>query len=231
MRKRATLVLLALVLWVGVGLCEKGRLAGWIVKVEGVVTVKRAGEFKGKRVTENGTELFVGDVIRTKRGSRAFIKFVDGTKVVLEERSVLVVEDLKQVSSDRGRIYFRIRKGVKGRKARISNILIGVKGTEFAVDVREKGTSVFVNEGVVEVENLEGEFKRYMKRHEEEFERFRKEREEEFERYRRELEKEFYAFVKSFELYAGKAVSIVGNEVRDIEIPKEVLEGFKLLDF
>jgi len=204
---------------------------GWIVKFEGQVKVKRQNIFKSFKVTENNFELFVGDCIRTKRNSRAFIRFIDDNKVVLDEKSILFIEGYKQISPQKGRVYFKIRKGVKGVKIRVSNILIGVKGTEFAVDLTQEGTSVFVNEGKIELENISGEFKRYLQKEQNDFEKFMQKQKKDFEKYKEKIAKEFFEFVKSFELESGAAVSIVNNEVKEIAIPEEIKEGFKLLEF
>jgi hypothetical protein len=44
------------------------------------------------------------------------------------------------------------------------------------------------------------------------------------------MNKEFKEFVKQFELGAGKAVTITGNEVKDIEFSADIDEEFKLFN-
>ena len=205
------------------------NLVGYILKFTGKVYIKKENSIKPVKVQKLNTPIFVRDCIKTKSHSKAFIKFVDGSKVILEEKTTLCVENYKTNKLGKGKVFFKIRKGVKGRKLIVSNILIGAKGTKFAV-VSQDQNIIAVKEGEIEVKNLTGEFKKFEKGWLQEFENFKKQRLSEFEQYKTRLKREFYKFVKSFCLKSGEAVVITGNQVKYTKISPEIEKGFKELD-
>ncbi|NPA40402.1 MAG: FecR domain-containing protein [Thermodesulfobacteria bacterium] len=219
-------------------LAQNQTAVGEVTKYKGRVVVKRKGEIRPFRVRKEHFKLFVGDCIKTKTNSKALILFIDGTKVLLDQKSVLCIQDYEKTGLKTGKVFFKVKKGIKGRRLVVSNILIGVKGTLFGVGFENStGLVVEVKEGRVCVENLKGEFKKYEKKLKASFEEFKKQREigvkklnKEFEAYKKKVEKEFYEFVKKFELKPGETVSIINNEVKYIKPPKEFEEGFKLLE-
>ncbi len=207
---------------------QNNLVIGKIVKFEGKVYVKGIKDIKPHRIKKE-VSLKVGDCIKTKMKSRAFIKFIDGCKVVLDENSILCIQSYKKDKLKKGRVFYKIRKGVKGKRLAVSNILIGVKGTKFAVNFN--GTCLIaVKEGTICVENLKGQFKKYKKKVIQEFESFKKKHIKEFKKYKERMQKEFYEYVKKFKLGSGEAVSIKGNEVISVKIPEEMEKGFSLLD-
>jgi len=217
---------------------ESLKSVGEVVKYKGKVVVKKKNKIKPVRIKKVHFKLYVGDCVKTKSHSKALILFVDGTKVLLDQRSVLCIQGYEKTGLKSGRVFFKVKKGIKGRKLAVSNILIGVKGTLFGVGFNNTtGLIVEVKEGKVCVENLKGEFKKYEKGIKAKFEEFQKQRAKEFkefnkkfEEYKKRVEKEFYEFVKRFELKPGETVSIVNNEVKYIKPPKDFEEGFKLLE-
>lgn len=213
--------------------------AGEVVEKQGRVRLYKDGSPLGKLIEKLPEPLYVKDILKTDYSSMAFVKLLGVDKLVLMEDSVLYIEGIDKVGLEGGRAVFQIRKRdeSQGLKVKVRSVIIGVKGTKFFVSVEGDKIGVYLREGLLSVRNEVGEFIRYRKREEEEFERLKKEAEEGmrkekegFERWKRETEAEFKEFVKEFELRPGKAVMIVGNEVRDIEIPPDVEERFKLLD-
>ncbi|WP_457623267.1 FecR domain-containing protein [Persephonella sp.] len=206
--------------------------AGKIVKFEGKVKVFRESSVRGINVDGSNFPLFVKDIIKTKSRSMAFIKFIDDSKIVLTEKSSLIIEDVDTVSAEGGRVLFSIKKrgGIRGLKVKARSVVIGVKGTKFIVDMSDDSMNIFLKEGLLSVRSLVGEFVRYKKKEISEFEKFKKEHIDEFEEYKKEMEEEFKEFVKEFEMREGTAVSITDGEVRDIKIPPEIEREFELLD-
>ncbi len=213
--------------------------AGEVVKKQGKVKLYRDSSPKGELVNHLPTHLHVKDVLKTDFASMAFVRLLGVNKLVLMENSVLYIEDIDRVNFENGRALFQIRKRgeSRGLKVRVRSVIIGVKGTRFMVTAQEDTIGIFLKDGNLTVRKMVGEFIRYRKKEEEEFEEFRREieegirrEEEEYERFKEETEREFREFVKEFELRAGSAVMIVGSEVRDVPIPPEVEEEFRLLD-
>ncbi|WP_457622137.1 FecR domain-containing protein [Persephonella sp.] len=205
---------------------------GKIVQYEGTVKVYREKKVKPYKVNEPDFPILVKDIIKTKTGSLAFISFVDNSKIVLTERSTLIVQSFDTVAAEKGRVLFKIEKRgrLKGLKVKAKSVVIGVKGTKFIVDMAEDGMNIYLKEGRISVRSLVGEFIRYKQKEISEFEKFKKEQLDEYEEYKRDLEEEFREFVKEFEMVGGTAVSIKNGEVRDIKIPFFIEKEFELLD-
>lgn len=229
--------------------------AGEIVKYEGQVFLHRQDAVRGEPVRVPNAELFVGDSVRTKRAATAFVRFVDGSKAVVEEESILLVRDRKGVGVEGGRVLFDIKKQGEAQGLRISSkvALIGVKGTRFAVSSDGDRLAIYLKQGSLTVQAPGGaEFRRFKAKAQADFEgnleRLNQEHEKrvremgrEFDQKVEEMNREFDEFVKrsellfvgmakEFEMEAGTAVSIADGEARDTLIPKEVEERFSLLD-
>jgi len=227
----AMVVLLLFGTGIKASMAEEEEKAGVIEKFQGVVKVHKGGGPRGKRVTDEESEFYTKDTVVTKRGSRAFIRFVDGVKNVLEENSILEVKGLRDIHLKGGRAIFEVRKlkGVKGIVVTTQTVVIGVKGTRFMVDLTDGRLSVFLKEGRLNVQSLTGDFRRYKKKELDEFETFRLEKLDKFEEYKKKMEEEFVEFVKEFEMEGGTAILIDGDEVRDIGMSPEIEEEFELL--
>ena len=234
-----TFQVFTLIVLLFLGFSVAGEKAGEVVKKQGRVKLFKEGALKGESIKTVPVDIHVKDILKTSYSSMAFVKLLGVNKIVLMENSVLYVDGIDRVNFEGGRAIFQIRKREEGKgiKVRVKSVIIGIKGTKFMVSSEGKRIGIFLKEGNLTVRNMVGDFIRYKKKEEEEFEEFRKEIErgieterEEFEKFKRETEKEFKEFVKEFELKSGSAVVIDGNEVRDIPIPQEVEEEFKLLD-
>ncbi len=213
--------------------------AGEIVKKQGRVKLYKDNSLTGQILTVLPQDLYVRDIVKTDYGSLAFIRLLGVNKLVLMENSILYIEGIDRVNFEEGKAIFQIRKRGEGRglKVRVRSVIIGIKGTKFMISSEEDRIGIYLKDGYLRVKKIVGEFIRYRKREEEEFEEYKREIEEgikremeEYEEFKRETEREFREFVKEFELKPGSAVMIVGSEVRDVEIPPEVEEEFRLLD-
>lgn len=203
---------------------------GEISRYEGKVKVYRTGDVRGKTVRKDGYDLYVKDIVKTKRRSRAFLRFTDNSDVLLKEGSILEIEGVKWINVDSGRVIFNIKKqrGLKGVVVKTKSVVIGVKGTTFLVDKSGDRLQVYLKEGTLNIQSFEEEFVRYRKKEMEEYMEYKKRELEEFQEYKRDLEEEFKEFVKEFDMAEGTAIVIDGNEVRDIVIPEDVEEEFRL---
>ena len=213
--------------------------AGEVVRKNGRVKVFKENALKGQAVNHTPWNLFVKDILKTDYGSMAFVKLAGYDKMVVMENSVLYLEGVDRINFESGRAVFQIRKrgDASGLKVRVKSVLIGVKGTRFAVVSSKDSIGIFLKEGELSVRKMIGEFIRYRKKEEaafeefkEEFERGVKKEKEEFEEFKRQTEKEFREFVKEFTMKAGTAVMIVGSEVREVKIPDYIEDEFKYLD-
>jgi len=134
-------------------------VVGNITKAKGKVQIIKENSFKGVDYKIFGGKLEVKDIVRTKRKSFANILFIDNTKVFLEEKSRLIIENFipdKDVSlyTPSGKVIYKVVKRVKGKfKVKTPTALIGVKGTKFMTVVKDGITYVFTFKGTVEVIN------------------------------------------------------------------------------
>jgi hypothetical protein len=223
---------LLLILFFSLLISAYAQEAGNVVKYEGIVKIHREGVVRPINVNYPDFPIFVRDIIKTKSSSIAFIRFIDGSKIVLTEKSSLTVQGLDLISATEGRVLFKIEKRgkLKGLKVKARSVVIGVKGTRFIVDMKDGEMNIYLKEGVLSVRSLIGEFIRYRKREISEFEKFREEQIGEYERFKEKMEREFKEFVKEFEMRGGTAVSIKDGEVRDIGIPPYIEREFEYLD-
>ena len=106
-----------------------------------------------------------GDRIDTRGGGRVVIELSDGSMVVVQPESVIVLKDFQQASSlrelfeiMRGMVRVRINHfGGRPNPYRMNSptASIAVRGTEFSIEVSPQGdTQVVVYEGAVEVTSL-----------------------------------------------------------------------------
>lgn len=204
--------------------------AGKLVSFEGKVKIYQADNVRGKSVVDNYICLFFQDLIRTKRNATASIRLADGSKIVLTERSSLEILNMKDINVKEGKVLFKIKtQGAKGLRIATKTATIGVKGTTFAVVADNESVGIFLQEGSLHIEPIEGEFKRFLKK-EMDFDSFLQEQNSEYKEYKDTLEKEFVEFVKEINMQGGTAIRISGNEVKDIDISYDIKSEFRLLE-
>ena len=136
----------------------------------------RVGSVRGRAVVtgngrttasdlSRGDVLSPGDEIDTRGGARVTIELSDGSVVIIQPNSIVVLQDYRNASSLRellrimmGRVRVRINHyGGRPNPYRINSptASIAVRGTEFSVSVEARGdTEVVVFEGLVEVASL-----------------------------------------------------------------------------
>ncbi len=153
--------------WWAVG--HTGSLqVGTVEEAHGPARVERTRGGERQSLTPApGLALFVGDVIRTGPGAEVLLRLLDGSVVSVGPQTVA---QLDIVAGEPGPVH-RLRLQVGGLVAQVMKVasrwrhlevetptaVAGVRGTTFVVHVAVDGkTSVYVQEGVVEVTNAQG---------------------------------------------------------------------------
>jgi hypothetical protein len=219
-----------------------GGTVGQVVRHEGKVTIFRQGAVRGETLREGGVSLAVGDVVPTQVAAKAWLLFGED-RILLQEDSSLRISGTTETGVERGRVLFDIRKRTEARGLQVvgPTATIGVKGTRFAVLRDGEVMDVYLKEGALEVISLAGEFQKYSGALQGEFERSQEELRTDFgatrEKMRRDFEQSVEAMrqgdiekVMTFDMQAGMAFRIAGQEVRPLEFPAGLEDDFRLLD-
>lgn len=216
--------------------------AGNISSVEGRVFHHKGDTVRGQQLDipkkrpgtdqHPGYAVYIGDSVRSKRASSARLSLADDSRIILKERSTISFHGIKKVAADKGIILFDIRKQgqAQGLKVVTKTAVIGVKGTRFLVDASDDTLSIYLSEGNIAVQSIEGEFKRHRRQIKDEAEAYYEKQREAYQEYLKGLQQEFVEYVKEFEMKANSAIIISNQEVRDIEIPQSILDEFKQFD-
>ena len=152
-------------------LSDAAKVVGNFSKIEGEVEVLLGGAPPGMAV-KTGDSLHEKDMVRTKAKARAEIRLVDGTFLVIDQRSrVDISEYVTEKDQYRGILklpYGKVEAAVnKAQAQRIStnpkaarfeihtpHAVAGVRGTVYSVLSTEQGTEVLVSEGIVGISIL-----------------------------------------------------------------------------
>ncbi|HEX6853582.1 MAG TPA: tetratricopeptide repeat protein [Candidatus Polarisedimenticolaceae bacterium] len=143
-----------------VGAADAPRLAK-VAAVQNVVESRRAGGADWDKAALDQA-LFANDRLRTGAGSRAAVLYADDTLHRLSEKSEVEVVPPSGSSPGllkvlTGKHYFASRKPTDFRRVETATVTAAIKGTEFAVDVADDGTTtVTMIEGVVVASNALG---------------------------------------------------------------------------
>ncbi len=213
-------------------------VVGEIRTISGKAVLNKQGEARGN-AAKAGDNLKALDVLRTKRNSNAVIQLIDGSTVILQEKSSLHLKGLQSLSLEEGTVLFDIRKRgqSKGLKIATKTAVIGVKGTQFLIKDENDNVDVYLNEGLVEVTPVEGSFKHYKAVTSDNFNDYSKQMMDEFEEEKvkmrqgmEQMKREFVEYLESFEMKAGTAVSISGDELTSYPMPNHYNDLFEALE-
>lgn len=184
---------------------------GIIVAVNGKANVLSEKSIRKHKAIQ-GEKLFAGDKLITNAKSKLIMELADGSKVILNESSELILVRFDRMKQDSGEVYYQIKKrvGTKGLKVETSFSIIGIKGTEFIVDLNEKG-EIALNEGLVGIESLHAEFELHRQKLMQEYEKYKKEQIDGFEAFK--SMEEIVSYVKEFDLEAGKKLSFGSSDL------------------
>lgn len=149
-----------------IGLSFAQTKVGKVDNVMGEVTIAHeAGKKKEKAVV--GTVLFLKDIVETKKESSVQLALDDGTGIVLREKTKIVVsefifnpgkkqrETILDVAGGKLKVIVSktFNKKTSKTEFKTPTAVVGVRGTELALDVGKKKTSVFCLKGMVETFN------------------------------------------------------------------------------
>ncbi|GLQ30984.1 FecR family protein [Litoribrevibacter albus] len=213
-------------------------VVGSIRELNGKAMLHKQGEVRGIKAS-SGDILKAQDILRTKRNSNAVIQLIDGSTIVLQEQSSLHLKGLQSLSLEEGTVLFDIRKRgqSKGLTVATKTAVIGVKGTQFLVKDEDNQVDVYLNEGNVEINPIEGSFKHYKAVTTASFDEYSQQMMQEFQQEKEKMQqgiedmkREFVDYLNSFDMEAGTAVSISGNELTSYPMPDRYNELFKELE-
>ena len=160
---RALLLLVTLHAMHGLTTAQGGSNDARVTSVRGQALISRQSQAPAS--IARGVVVEPGDAIDTRGGGRVAIELSDGSLVIVQPGSLVLVKDYQNASSLRelmqilvGNVRLRINHlGGRPNPYRINSptASIAVRGTEFSVTVEARGdTQVIVYEGVVEVSSL-----------------------------------------------------------------------------
>lgn len=188
-------------------LMPQDRALAVVIKIEGTARVLSKDSIK-KHKAAVGENLCAGDRIITYTDTKVIIKLRDGSDLIMDEACELLFLDVDRLRQDAGEVYYKIKKrvGVKGLKIETSLSIIGIKGTEFIVDLRDEG-EIALNEGFIGIESLHAEFELHKQKVMQAYEQYKQEQMDGFEAYKAEADKEVVSYVKAFDLEPGRMLS------------------------
>lgn len=140
---------------------------GWLAReasvaqtlfVRGDVQLLRSGQ--AAQALQVGTELRSGDALKSGEQASATLRFADGSRLLLAPRSELTLEQLMvmgrsglpdtRLRLQRGSVDNKVQpQGRPGYEVRTPGVNLGVRGTEFRVQVDEASSRAEVLEGLV----------------------------------------------------------------------------------
>jgi hypothetical protein len=158
--RRGLFVIMALHAVYHVTSAQGGAMQARVTSVRGRAVISR--QATAPSGIARGATVLPGDEIDTRAGGRVAIELGDGSLVIVQPGSLVVVQDYRNAGSLRellqitvGRVRVRINHlGGRPNPYRINSptASIAVRGTEFSVAVEARGdTEVVVYEGIVEV--------------------------------------------------------------------------------
>lgn len=213
--------------------CFAAEPIGTVSKYSGRVTVYDGSSPRGIDITETQTPIYQNNIITTNRTSSAVIIMTSGDKVALSENSSLSFPDTGRYEPKNGKTVYSIKKrgAASGLKIGLKTAVIGVKGTEFLIDIADDGTSkVFLKDGEIAVDAIDGDFTKHKAMEIDEYTAFVKKLTGEYDDYMAQMQKEYTDYVQSFTMEAGQAVVISGNDVSDIQYNNDLDTYFDMLN-
>ncbi len=201
-------------------MADQDKYRGKVLKFSGDVEIVNA-KGEARVVKQADQPLNEMDTIVTKKGARIVVQFDDGALSVLDEKSRLRVEKTSWFSYLGGKVYFTFKK-VFGESRRIKTraATLGIRGTTFIISDNEKGESVALKEGSLEVESNGPVFEIHKKKIMDEFAQFKQQHQQaqqniknEFEQYKQQATNEFIEYRKKFTLSPNRVISLSGYRV------------------
>jgi hypothetical protein len=217
------------------------NIVGKIQSFNGTIKVKSEGSIKKKKVTSN-IEIQAGDLVTTSSNSSIEIKLIDGSLIVLAQRSTIHFTSVYEAQQIEGKVLYSItsRDAKNSLKIKTPFAVIGIKGTKFIIDATEE-KSVTLKEGLIGVTSLNAEFELYRKKLDDEFSAFKAQstaaiqhEKDEFEKYKKDAYTKYEKpiITKEFDLHALHRISFDGKKVKEdafADSDKKAFEYFEQL--
>lgn len=215
------------------GCVHAEEMRGKIVKIQGHVFIlnnkeKRLPETSYFLVSENETVI-------TEAGSKAVIRFNDGTLSVLSEKSMLRIEKTGWLSQLSGKVYYVFKKVFKRQPKKVYTkfATIGIRGTAFIVNVDEDNNMIALQEGGLNIVSPDGDYAIRKNKKASDFSRFKDEHLEkydamnkEYSKYKEQLADDFLEYKKSFYLEKNYQVIFNGRDVEQTIITSDLEQEF-----
>tara|TARA_Y100001970_G_C13977872_1_gene721574 strand:+ start:206 stop:853 length:648 start_codon:yes stop_codon:yes gene_type:complete len=149
---------------------------GSVERIQGQATVLLAGNKNKQQVLKQGSPVHLNDVLKTGKGARLKIRFIDDSRVVMGEKGKLRLDELvfnsaKQTGSQKFKIWgaFRYASGLIAKTDPQAVTLtmpvatIGIRGTDFISGLYASGMppgqrhyGVMLISGAVSISNKQG---------------------------------------------------------------------------
>jgi len=200
---------------------------GQIEKMKGIVKIKHKNSFKKRRVKVKSS-IKKGDIISTSKDSYTSLHLNDGSKIVLGESSIIHFIATNEISQNNGKIFYKIVHRNKKNILKIKTpfAIIGIKGTTFIVNADKKNNSVALQEGLIGIGSIKGEFLLYTKEILASYNRYIDKQLEDFKKYQKikglKPEK-----TKKFDLKANNIVSFSNNIVQESSLSSREKASFE----
>lgn len=194
---------------------------GSVISLSGKARLFTKGEIAPKNAAANSS-LSIGQTLTTRLASEAGVKFIDATKVIVGANSALEILDIKKLAVSGEKVLFKIAKqsDAKGLIITTPTAIIGVRGTTFMVSSDGNNSQmIYLKEGEIVITSPQGEFKNYME-----------ETQKEFEQFKAQSEKEFAQYVAEISIKGTTAITITGNEVRQVPYTQAIDDEFKAFE-
>jgi len=215
------------------------NIIGKIESFKGTIKVKSEGSIKKNKITSN-IEIKSGDLITTSNNSSIEIKLIDGSVIVLAQRSTIHFTSVYEAQQIEGKVLYSItsRDAKNSLKIKTPFAVIGIKGTKFIVNASDE-SSVTLKEGLIGVQSLNAEFELYRKKLDDEFSAFKAESDkaiqhekDEFEKYKKDnyTKYEKPIITKEFDLHALHRISFNGTKVKEDSFGDNDKKAFDFFD-
>ena len=220
---------------VSVSFAAKRRPTGAVVKHVGTVKYYSQPDTGAVDLAAKVQWIYYNNQLESLERARAYVKLVDGSKLLMRDKSRILLHDDRHLEVLSGKVIFSIAKCKRNqRPIKIATrvAMLGIRGTEFSVEFGNtpEDVQVYLQEGDITVEPAGDNFKLFRQKELSEFDAYKRRHQEEYTAFKKKEQEEFVGFVERYQMQAGKGISIRGQELREVDIPEPTLESFKDLN-
>lgn len=216
---------------------DADTIRGELIKVEGEVNVV---DVHGVRhsVERYGLVVRELDTIETATGSKAVVRFTDGSLSIMDQASRIRVEKAGWLSHLGGKIYFTFKKVFgDSRQVKTRFATLGIRGTTFIVTDDDSGQSVALAEGLLDIQTSGAAFEIHRQHQLDQFRAYKQQAQQqqqatqsEFDDYKKQLNRDFIEYKTSFSLQPNHIVRFDGNRVDEGLIDDDIKAEFEYFE-